>query len=64
MQIDKSQILDLLKQQGDTDRKQQADQELPQKVDTDKSEHQNLLQKIGINPQDLITKFAGDKFGL
>jgi DNA-binding protein H-NS len=64
MQIDKQQILEFLQQQGDQNKKQQADQELPQQVDTDNQQHQNLLQKLGINPQDLISKFAGGKFGL
>ena len=63
MQIDKQQIIEFLQQQGRSDQSQQADQELPQQVDTDNSEHQNLLQKYGINPQDLISQFGG-KFGL
>jgi hypothetical protein len=57
VQIDKSQILDLLRSQGETDKAQQADQELPQQVDTD--QHAGLLQKLGLNPQDLIAKLAG-----
>ena len=64
MQIDKQQILQFLQQQGNQDQRQQADQELPQQVDTDDPQHQNLLQKLGINPQDLVTKLAGGKFGL
>lgn len=64
MQIDKQQIMEFLQQQGNQDQKQQADKELPQQVDTDNQQHQNLLQKVGINPQDLISKFAGGKFGL
>jgi DNA-binding protein H-NS len=63
MQIDKQQIMEFLQQQGRGNEKQQADQELPQQVDTDNSEHQNLLQKYGINVQDLISQFGG-KFGL
>ncbi len=57
MQIDKSQILDLLKQKGDTAKADEADQQLPDKVDTD--EHAGLLSKFGLNPQDLISKFTG-----
>ncbi|CAN5907257.1 hypothetical protein BH23ACT10_BH23ACT10_33910 [soil metagenome] len=67
MQIDKQQILDLMNKQdepGDPDKTGQAREELPEQVDTDKQEHKNLLEKFGINPQDLISKFAGDKFGL
>ena len=64
MQIDKQQIMEFLQQQGRQDQQQQADQELPQQVDTDNQEHQNLLQKYGIKPQDLISKFSGGSFGL
>ncbi len=62
MQIDKAQILDLLRSQGDNAKAQQADQELPQQVDTD--QHAGLLEKLGLNPQDLIAKFAGGSGGL
>jgi hypothetical protein len=62
MQIDKQQILDFLQQQGDPDRQQQAESRLPQQVDTDNQEHQNLLEQLGINVQDLISKFAGRSF--
>jgi len=61
MQIDKSQILDLLKSQGDEGKAQQADQELPEKVDTE--QHAGLLSKLGIEPQDLLSKFAGGGAG-
>jgi hypothetical protein len=64
MQIDKQQIIDLLQQQGDQDRTQQAEDKLPQQVDTDKPEHQSLLEQIGINPGDLISQFTGGSFNL
>lgn len=67
MQIDKNQILDLMNKKdepGDPDKTDQAREELPEQVDTDKQEHKSMLEKFGINPQDLISKFAGDKFGL
>jgi hypothetical protein len=51
MQIDKQQILDLLKSRGDHDQAQAADIELPDKVDTDKDG--GLLSKFGIDPQEL-----------
>lgn len=63
MQIDKQQIIEFLQQKGGQRDTQQAEQDLPQQVDTDNQEHQNLLQKYGINPQDLISQFGG-KFGL
>ena len=67
MKIDKQQILDLMQQQGepgDPDKADQARDELPGQVDTDNAEHQNLLQRFGIDPQDLIAKLAGGRFGL
>ncbi len=57
MQIDKSQILDLLRQQGKTSEAQQADSELPQQVDP--QQDSGLLEKFGLSPQDLISKFMG-----
>lgn len=66
MQIPKQQIMDLIRNQnepGDSSRADQAEQELPQQVDTDNSEHQNLLQKFNIDPQQLISKLGGS-FGL
>ena len=57
MHIDKSQILDLLRSQGNQQQADQADKELPDKVDPE--QHAGLLEKFGLNPQELIAKFAG-----
>ena len=57
MQIDKSMILDLLRERGQHDQASQADQELPDQVDTD--QHAGLLEKFGLNPQELLSKFMG-----
>jgi len=57
MEIDKDQILEHLKSLGKHDDAEKADNELPGKVDTDK--HGDLLQKVGVNPQDLIGKLGG-----
>jgi DNA-binding protein H-NS len=57
LQLDKNTILDFLREQGQQDQASQAEQELPDQVDTD--QHANLLEKFGINPQDLIQKFMG-----
>ena len=62
MQLDKSMILDLLRQQGNGAQADQAQQELPDQVDTD--QHAGLLEKFGLNPQDLIAKAAGGGGGL
>ena len=61
MQFDKSQILDLLREQGNHDQADQADKELPSKVDPEKDS--GLLAKFGIDPQTLITKFASGSGG-
>ncbi len=57
MNIDKTQILELLKSQGQHGKVEQADRELPDQVDTD--QHAGLLEKFGLSPQDLIAKFMG-----
>ncbi|HKS01108.1 MAG TPA: hypothetical protein VJS86_05470 [Arthrobacter sp.] len=64
MQIDKSQILEFLRSQGDNDKAARADTELPDQVDTD--QHAGLLSQLGINPADLLGKLPGglgDKLG-
>ena len=61
MNIDKDQILQLLRSQGDDAKAQQADQELPNQVDTEKDA--GLLAKFGIDPMDLVKKFGGGGLG-
>jgi hypothetical protein len=64
MHIDKSQILELLRKQGDNDKAAQAESELPDQVDTD--QHSDLLSRLGINPAELLGKLPGglgDKLG-
>jgi len=55
--IDKSQIIDLLRSQGDSDKADQADAELPDEVDTDSDK--GLLDKFGLDVGDLVSKFGG-----
>ncbi len=57
MQIDKSAILDMLREKGQQDQASQAAQQLPDQVDTDKDA--DLLQRLGINPQEILEKFMG-----
>ena len=66
MQISKQQVLEHLKGHGQDDKVQQADQLLPDTIDTD--QHADQLGKLGINPADLLGGGAaggiGDKLGL
>ena len=54
MQIDKQQIIEMLRERGDHGKAAEAERQLPDKVDHE--EHQNLLQQFGLNPQDLLKK--------
>lgn len=57
MNIDKSQIIQHLQSLGKHDEAAKADSELPDKVDPD--EHAGMLEKFGVNPQDLLGKLGG-----
>ena len=57
MQIDKTQILELLRSQGNHEQASQADNELPQQVDTERDS--GLLGNLGLDPQMLIGLLAG-----
>jgi hypothetical protein len=57
VQLDKNMILDFLRERGQQDQAAQAEQQLPDQVDTDQDA--NLLQQFGIDPQELIQKFMG-----
>ena len=57
MQLDKSMILNLLRQRGDQQAVDQADQQLPDQVDTD--QHADLLERFGLDPKELLSRFTG-----
>lgn len=57
MQIDKQQIIEMLKNRGEHDKATQAQSELPDKVDHEQDSGQ--LSKFGINPTDLMGGGAG-----
>ncbi len=57
MQIDKQEILELLRSRGEHDTADQAENELPDEVDTD--EHAAQLKQLGINPADLLGGIGG-----
>lgn len=64
MEIPKDKILALLKERGESEKADQADQELPDQVDPERDS--GLLEKLGIDPKDLLGNLGGlgEKFGL
>lgn len=61
MEIPKDKIIDFLRERGDDQKADQANQELPDAVDTD--QHRDLLDRLGIDPSALLGGL-GDKLGL
>jgi hypothetical protein len=59
MQIDKNTIIEYLRQRGDDDSADRADQELPEQVDTDRDA--GLLERFGLDPAELMSRFAGGR---
>ena len=55
MQLDKQDVLDLLRKEGKNEHVQQALEELPQKIDHEQHA-QMLQQKFGIDPGKLAEK--------
>jgi uncharacterized protein (DUF2267 family) len=55
MQFDKQTVLDMIKDQMGSERADQAAQQLPDQIDHE--EHADLLQRFGVNPQDLMSRF-------
>jgi hypothetical protein len=65
MEIPKDKIVELLRERGQNDKADQADQELPDQVDT--HEHGDLLARFGLDEEELAGKLPdglGDKLGL
>jgi hypothetical protein len=65
MEIPKDKILALLKQRGEHDKADRADRELPDQVDPERDK--GILEKIGIDPNDLLGSLGGglgEKLGL
>jgi hypothetical protein len=56
MQIDKSFVLEHLREAGQNEKVQQALDTLPEKIDHEK--HAQLLEKVGIDPGQLAEKAA------
>ena len=59
MNIDKDQVLQLLRSQGQDASARQASAELPDKVDTGNPQHAGLLSKYGIDLGGLGDKLGG-----
>jgi hypothetical protein len=59
MNIDKDQILQLLRSQGQHDQADKASTELPDKIDTGNAQHAGMLSKYGIDPGSLGDKLGG-----
>jgi hypothetical protein len=57
MNIDKAQIIELLKSRGDDAKASKAESELPDTVDTDK--HKGLLDSLGLDVGDLAKLVPG-----
>jgi hypothetical protein len=62
VQIDKNTVLELLRERGQQDQASQAEQELPEQVDTDRDA--GLLQRFGLDPQELLQRFMGGGGGI
>jgi hypothetical protein len=64
MEIPKDQILQLLRSRGEDQKVDQAQNELPDQVDPE--QHAGLLEKLGIDPQELLGSAGGigGKLGL
>ena len=59
MNVDKDQVLQLLRSEGKNDQASQASSELPGKIDTDNPQHAGMLSKYGIDPASLSGKLGG-----
>ncbi len=61
MEFPKDKVLEMIKSKGGDDKAQQAEQELPDTVDSEKDS--GLLAKFGVDPKDLMGGIGG-KLGM
>ena len=61
MQIDKEQVLQLLRAKGQHEQADQAQQQLPDQVDTE--QHSDLLSRFNVDPKELLNKLGGGALG-
>ena len=59
MEIDKNTIVNMLRERGDSQKADQAEQELPDKVDTDRDS--GMLERFGLDPSELMSRFTGGR---
>ena len=57
MQFDKNTVLDFMRKEGMGAQADQAAQQLPDQVDHE--QHSDLLQRFGIDPQQMLSKLTG-----
>jgi hypothetical protein len=54
VELDKDQVVQMLRDRGEHDKANQAQQELPDKVDHE--QHSDLLQRLGVDARELLGK--------
>ncbi len=59
MEIDKGTIVNLLRERGDQQRAEEAERDLPGRVDTERDA--GLLDRFGLDPQELVGKGLGGR---
>jgi hypothetical protein len=57
MNIDKSQLLNLLRSNADDEQADRAERELPDQVDPDRD--RGLLERLGLDVDDIVQKLGG-----
>ena len=56
MEIPRDKIIELLRKEGHSEKAQRLEQELPEKIDHEL--HSDVLEKHGVNPQELLGKIG------
>jgi hypothetical protein len=59
--IEKSQLVQLLRTEGDNDTADRVESQLPDQIDTDRDG--NALEAVGLDRTELMNKLAGGSFG-
>lgn len=54
MEFNKQEIVDLLRERGEHDKANKAEQQLPDQVDHE--QHKGFLDQMGVDPQELVSK--------